>query len=95
MTTTNAIDLNAEETAANRRELKARERRAAAESKRRIEAAHAEAAEALRTNTCPTCGRKVRRNLSLTGWVQCEQFGAPAFRKDSTAAPCDWQGFTQ
>jgi hypothetical protein len=61
----------------------------------RIAAARAEAAAALRANKCPKCGCKVRRNLSLTGWVQCEQLGAPAFRARPEDPHCDWQGFTE
>lgn len=64
------------------------------QSKTRIAAAHAKAAAALRANKCPRCGRAVRRNLSLSGWVQCSQFGAAQFRADANLPPCDWQGFT-
>lgn len=45
------------------------------------------------TGKCPYCSRPLRRNLALTGWYQCEQFGAPSFRKDPAAAACNWQGF--
>ena len=62
--------------------------------KQRIAESHAEAAKALAENRCPKCGQGVRRNNALTGWVQCEGYGAPGFRaKDSV--PCSWQGFTQ
>lgn len=44
---------------------------------------------------CPQCGRPLRRNLSLSGWWQCSQFGAEGFRADSTLPACDWQGFTE
>jgi len=54
-----------------------------------------EANMALATNTCPACGRGVRTNLAITGWVQCEQFGSIGFRKDDNAPSCSWQGFTQ
>lgn len=60
----------------------------------RMAAAKAEAGKALAENRCPCCGKGVRQNLALTGWVQCEQFGAPTFRKDSSLPSCDWQGFT-
>lgn len=63
-------------------------------SNERVRRAHEEASYALQHNRCPTCGKTVRRNLSLTGWVQCSQFGAPAFRQDATLPPCEWQGFT-
>ena len=60
----------------------------------RIAAGHLQAFDALRNNICPTCGGPVRQNLSLTGWVQCAQFGAPAFRMNPLRAACPWQGFT-
>ena len=60
----------------------------------RIAAAHAEALAAWNSNRCPECGRGIRRNLALSGWVQCEQYGAEGFRKDPNAPSCDWQGFT-
>lgn len=46
-------------------------------------------------NRCPTCGKGIRRNLSLTGWWQCEQFGTPQFRKDAELPHCNWQCFTE
>ena len=53
------------------------------------------ASNALRDNRCPTCGGTVRQNLSLTGWVQCAQYGAKGFRLDDNKPACDWQGFTE
>lgn len=50
--------------------------------------------EALASNSCPSCGAGVHRNLSLSGWVQCDRSGAPGFRRDTTGAACSWQGFT-
>ena len=44
---------------------------------------------------CPTCGGKLKRNLSMTGWWQCEQFGAENFRKDPTRSSCNFQGFKE
>lgn len=44
---------------------------------------------------CPQCGRKIRRNLSLTGWWQCSQLGAEGFRADPTMPSCSWQTFTE
>ena len=44
---------------------------------------------------CPTCGGKLKRNLSMTGWWQCEQLGAESFRKDATRPSCNFQGFTE
>lgn len=42
---------------------------------------------------CPSCGRPIKRNLSLTGWWQCSQFGAEGFRVDSSKPACSWQAF--
>jgi hypothetical protein len=60
----------------------------------RVAAGRLQASNALRDNRCPTCGGPVRQNLSLTGWVQCAQFGAVGFRLDANRPACDWQGFT-
>lgn len=65
------------------------------DSERRIEARREEAREARRKNACPRCGRGIRRNLALAGWVQCSQFGSPRFRAVPEEPPCDWQGFTE
>lgn len=62
-------------------------------SQERMAAARAEAVTALQKNCCPSCGQTVRVNLALTGWVQCDGFGAEGFRKAGTK-PCAWQGFT-
>jgi hypothetical protein len=64
-------------------------------SNARIAAAKAATREVVATGICPTCGGRVRRNLSLTGWWQCEQLGAEGFRKDATKPSCNWQGFTE
>ena len=61
----------------------------------RMAAAREAVADAARRNRCPSCGGAVRRNLSLTGWWQCAQFGAPQFRADPRAPSCDWQGFAE
>jgi hypothetical protein len=47
------------------------------------------------TGVCPLCGWPVKRNLALTGWYQCSQYGADGFRADSTKPQCSWQGFTE
>jgi hypothetical protein len=78
-------------TAAERAEKKA----ARKASEARIALAHAEAQAALAFNSCPACNRAVKRNLALTGWVQCSQYGAVGFRADSAAPNCGWQGFTE
>lgn len=60
----------------------------------RVAAAQAEAQAAIAANRCPCCGQGVRRNLALTGWVQCDGYGAEGFRK-AGSRNCSWQGFTQ
>jgi hypothetical protein len=44
---------------------------------------------------CPKCGAGLRRNSSMTGWWQCEQFGAAGFRKNPDAPSCSFQTFTR
>ena len=61
----------------------------------RIQAKLAETRAIVATGKCPQCGSKLRRNSSLAGWYQCEQYGAPGFRARSNEAPCNWQGFTE
>ena len=70
-------------------------RRRRAEAKARIEAALAEARRIVASGKCPNCGGGLRRNLSMAGWWQCEQFGAEGFRKDSSRPSCDFQTFTE
>lgn len=70
-------------------------KRKAAESKARIEASQAKTREIVNSGTCPQCGNKVKRNLALTGWWQCEQYGAPQFRTYEDKPACSWQGFTE
>ena len=76
-----------------------REERAARKAERvasaaRIAQAQQETRAVVATGVCPRCGSKLRRNLSLTGWWQCAQFGAEQFRADKTRPACNWQGFT-
>ncbi len=42
---------------------------------------------------CPQCNASLKINLALTGWVQCEQFGAIQFRADATKPACSFQMF--
>lgn len=65
------------------------------DAERRMAASQAEAQGALAANACPTCGGPVALNLSITGWVQCQQFGAVGFRLDSARPACSWQGFAR
>ena len=66
-----------------------------AESKARIEAGQAEMRTHVARGTCPDCGAAIKRNLSMTGWYQCSQFGAEGFRADSSKPACNFQGFTE
>lgn len=61
----------------------------------RMDAAREEVKRAVATGRCPKCGRTLKRNLSMAGWWQCEQFGAVGFRADATQPSCEWQGFTE
>lgn len=64
-------------------------------AKERREAAQRQARRIVEAGKCPHCGAALRRNLALSGWWQCEQFGAEGFRKDSTRPSCDFQCFTE
>lgn len=70
-------------------------RRRRAEAKARIEAAKVEAQRIVASGKCPNCGGGLRRNLSMAGWWQCEQFGSEGFRKDPSRPSCNFQTFTE
>lgn len=72
------------------RKEKAQQRK---EDNERLEAIRAANRVIVSSGTCPLCGGTLRRNLSLTGWFQCEQLGAEGFRKDSSRPSCSWQAF--
>lgn len=59
------------------------------------EAKYAAARAIVREGKCPKCGSAIRRNLSMAGWYQCEQFGAETHRKRPQDPPCGWQIFTE
>lgn len=76
-----------------------REERAARKAEReatkvRMEKNRAEAIAIVATGKCPECGAGLRNNLAMTGWWQCQQFGAEGFRKDSSKPACSFQCFT-
>jgi len=54
----------------------------------------AEARAVVATGHCPKCGGALKRNLALTGWWQCAQYGAEGFRVDSSSPSCSFQTFT-
>jgi len=66
-----------------------------AENKARMERVYAENEQIAARGICPDCGRKLRRNLSLTGWWQCSQLGAVGFRADASQPSCNFQMFTR
>lgn len=45
----------------------------------------------LKTGVCPDCGSALRRNLSITGWWQCEQYGAETHRARPNDPQCSFQ----
>lgn len=65
------------------------------EAQARIESACAEARRVVATGKCPCCGSPLRRNLAMTGWWQCSQYGADGWRADNSKPACNWQGFTE
>ena len=56
---------------------------------------HAEAKRIVVTGKCPQCGHALKRNLSLTGWWQCEQYGADTHRAFPDLPACSFQTFTE
>jgi hypothetical protein len=68
-----------------------KEQKAAEKAKRfaRMQQAHAIVAK----GTCPKCGTKLYRNLSLSGWYQCGHVGAEGFQKEPSAQHCDFDIF--
>ena len=42
---------------------------------------------------CPKCGSKLKRNLSISGWWQCEQYGAVTHRARPNDPQCEYQLF--
>lgn len=62
--------------------------------KARLNQLREEAREIVRDGSCPQCGSELRRNTSLHGWWQCEQFGSTAFRARPDEPSCSFQCFT-
>lgn len=65
-----------------------------AEQKAKNDARLAEAQKIVATGQCPHCGNPLRRNLALSGWWQCSQYGSDGFRKDNSKPACSFQTFT-
>ena len=62
--------------------------------RKRREARIAEAWAIVNTGICPQCGAKLKRNLAITGWWQCEQYGADTHRADPSKPACSFQTST-
>lgn len=62
--------------------------------KARMAQLRAEAVAVVQTGVCPDCGSKLRRNLALAGWWQCEQNGAESHRARPHDPACSFQCFT-
>lgn len=58
-----------------------------------MEALKQETTQIVASGKCPHCGSKLKRNLSLSGWWQCEQYGSEQFRARPQDPACSWQGF--
>jgi len=65
------------------------------EHKHKMDEIHAVAQAIVVTGKCPDCGRALKRNLSIAGWWQCEQYGSEQFRADPSKPSCDFQCFTE
>ena len=69
------------------------------ESANRCREAREKAQKIVSTGVCPVCGGGISRNLSLSGWWQCNSFGSDGFREDGKKAsekpPCGFQCFTE
>ena len=50
----------------------------------------AEAQAIVSTGICPQCGAPLKRNLAMTGWWQCEQYGADTHRADPSKPACSF-----
>ena len=74
---------------------RAERKREVAERAASMEASFVAARAIVATRKCPHCGSGLRRNLSLTGWWQCEQYGSPTFRARPSEPGCGWQTFTE
>lgn len=73
-----------------------RERKAAhEETKRELDAICAKNRTIVAAGCCPQCSSKIKRNSSIAGWWQCEQYGSESFRARPSEPHCSWQCFTE
>ena len=92
---TNRADRKGDDTMNDSHRCKRAKTTERAASEARIQKAQADTRAIVAAGKCPICGARIRRNLSIAGWYQCEQLGAEGFRKDPTKPSCSWQGFTE
>ena len=62
---------------------------------KRMAECYAEARKVVLTGRCPLCGDNLERNLALSGWFQCANYGTRKLdngRADNQN--CDYQTFT-
>jgi len=64
-------------------------------SQARLDKCHAEAQAIVITGRCPKCSDKLERNLALSGWWQCANYGNRRLRNGRADNPdCSFQTFT-
>ena len=63
--------------------------------KARMDECHREAQAIVNTGRCPKCGDTLERNLALSGWWQCANYGTRKLDNGRADNPnCDFQTFT-
>lgn len=75
-------------TAAQKKAEKIRARKAHSE---RMAALREQGIAVVAAGKCPECGAGIHRNITITGWWQCDRSGAPGFRRDMSGSQCGWQ----
>lgn len=61
--------------------------------KERREAIQESSRKIVISGKCPYCGSPLRRNMALSGWYQCGQYGADGWRMDNSKPSCSFQCF--
>lgn len=60
----------------------------------RMEGFKNEAQKIIDIGRCPECGDSIERNMALSGWWQCANFGQRKMRNGrADNADCGWQAF--
>ncbi len=73
----------------------ARQNRKDAGTETKLDRIHGESIAIVKTGICPQCGEPLRRNMSMTGWWQCSQYGSVGFRAAAEKPACSFQCFTE